>query len=388
MGEALIVSRGSGIIQSTNSKTLITNIFTSDTIFTVPYSINQQFSVRIFGGGGKGGVDSYGNERTISAGGGGGGGFMNNSILNINKGENISITIGKGATVNNSTGGTTSFGTYLSALGGDSGNNLNGGNGGSGGGGGWAQGKGGIGFQFGGGGSSSGYSSDLVIYGGNGGKWGGGGGSYINERKIYSVEGYACGGRLYENGYNNKPTGDSGLGGRGGTITYEVGTQSGTNTYCLYLENIISEFNTDIIGKGSNGNGSAGGGGGYGGCGGYGSDGGGGGGGYGANGGNGYNGSGGGGGGYGINGFGGDSVSATFEALDGSNARYDNIGVAGGGGAYGKGGSYPSQPTFGGGGYGGITITKRNVQNTRQNHVSIYPGGNGADGICIIQYYV
>ena len=175
MGEALITrpggASGGG---SSGSGNLVTNIFTMNDVFVVPKAKDQQFSVRIFGGGGGWAAlnSQYSNGKVLySSCAGGGGGYMNNAILTLNEGETIQVSIGAGGKgklmYSNSTtytsakgeiGGTTSFGIYLSALGGDGGgalhNKANGGNGGSGGGG---VESGGIGFQFGGGGGNYGY---------------------------------------------------------------------------------------------------------------------------------------------------------------------------------------------------------------------------------------
>ena len=354
MGEALITrpggASGGG---SSGSGNLVTNIFTTNGVFIVPKAKDQQFSVRIFGGGGGGASlnSQYSNGKVLYYScAGGGGGYMNNDILTLTEGETIQVSIGAGGkgesmfantTVYNNavgkTGGTTSFGTYLSALGGDGAralhNKANGGNGGSGGGG---DDCGGIGFQFGGGGGNYGYANRAT-----GGKWGGGGGY-----------GYGSttqpGGCLYENSQNIREiTGYSGLAGNGGNNSKDA--QNGTNTIGNnQIPNSLQGTGTAGFNIGNN-NGTAiyiyksCGGGGYGGCGGKS---GGGGGGYGGNGGN----TCGGGGGYG--GKGGDGF--------------------GGGGGYGDGGSNGGDGSFGAGG-GGNSFS----------HIA----GNGGDGICIIQYY-
>lgn len=149
MSEAIISRRGKS--GGSSNLELRTDIITDNQEWTVPLKIKGNVSVRIFGGGGGG------NEDDIS----GGGGWMNNGEFKLNGGDVINIVIGKGGIAstgaNGRTGGTTTFGTYLSANGASS-------SGGSGGGG------GGIGYQFGGGG---GYRD-----GGRGGTWGGGGGNY------------------------------------------------------------------------------------------------------------------------------------------------------------------------------------------------------------------
>ena len=152
MSEAIIARGGMNArklvedaINETFPATLQTELITNTRVWQMPGGIvNNTIHVRIFGGGGGG---NYA--------GGGGGGWMNNADITIIPGENVIITIGDGGTQNNS-GGTTSFGRYLSANGGEAPYLANGGNGGSGG---YGQDNGGIGYQFGGGGSGSGHYS-------------------------------------------------------------------------------------------------------------------------------------------------------------------------------------------------------------------------------------
>ena len=124
MAEAIISRRG---YDASGKPRLITETFITNTSWTVPNDIRGNISIRIFGGGGGGGRRS-----------GGGGGWMNNGEIMINKGEIIQVTIGKGGIgsngVNGSSGGTSSFGVYMSATGGEGGIYGHGGNGGSGGG--------------------------------------------------------------------------------------------------------------------------------------------------------------------------------------------------------------------------------------------------------------
>lgn len=172
MAEAIISRRGK--TEPKQNYTLIVNTIIENGFFSVPEARDQLFSVRLFGGGGGGGYA------------GGGGGWMNNADLELEQGQAIAITIGAGGISNayalnsgGTSGGTTSFGGYLSANGGTAATkssytyNGNGGSGGSGGGGYGSYyisqssgnfGKGGTGYQFGGGSP-----------GGNGGPWGGGG---------------------------------------------------------------------------------------------------------------------------------------------------------------------------------------------------------------------
>ena len=126
MAEAIISRRGSNMSGSSESYTPKIEVITTTQVWTVPKAENDTFDVLIFGGGGAG-----------MNGGGGGGGWMNNNTLILGNGATISITIGKGS--NTGTGGTTTFGTYLSASGGTAGSTFSGGSGGSGGGG-WGNG--------------------------------------------------------------------------------------------------------------------------------------------------------------------------------------------------------------------------------------------------------
>ena len=354
MGEALITSRTGTIGDSNGSGNngaglLKTEIFKLGDVFIVPKAKDQQFSVRIFGGGGGGAsvcVDTTAtssSKRTNNGYAGGGGGWMNNAILILNQGQQIPISIGKGGkgkysniiNISGGTGGTTSFGTYLSALGGNGGfikdlARVCAGNGGSGGGS-YSENSNsyiaaGIGYQFGGG--------FCYRLGGNGGKWGGGGGGTTKGAA-------AAGGCLYENGYDNSPTGYSGLAGNGGTNNTKAqnGTSTiGNNEIDDYLQGaglcgINTQNASDSQAFYSSG------GGGYGGCGAY------------------Y----GGGGGYGANG-----------GMLGGGGGYGGSGGAnwGGGGAYGDGGSDGSDGSFGGGG-----------------GAAYQQAGNGGNGLCIIQYY-
>ena len=301
MGESLL-TRSIGSATGGSGYVFITEIITEDKTWVAPDAQNQQFSVRIFGGGGGGGYWS-----------GGGGGWMNNSILTIPSQTIIPILIGLGGTpvgFGNSSnkansGGTTIFGSYLSANGGEGGQHAVGGNGGSGGG---ATSNGGYGFQFGGGGG---------YYGGKGGIYGGNGGSTSSSYNAYGGN----------NGTNTLSNESVELGFRGAGLCRGVGN----------------------INYGS---------GGFGGNGGYLSHSGGGG--YGADGGNGISGggAGGGGGGYGAMGKGGDGYYW--------NSR---MGFGGGGGGYGHGGnaryliptSNATNGKYGGGGGGGYDNSNANT---------------------------
>lgn len=188
MAEAILSRSSSGSGSSKGQfDQLITKIITENSTFIVPTNIiDNKISVRIFGGGGGVVNNSW---TTI----GSGGGNMNYGIINVTPNQSINVTIGKGGAVGGN-GGTTSFGTYLSATGGTIGNAItgNGGNGGTGGGGGYcgngfssnitSSGHGGTGYYGGGGGGCGAMfinSGNLCRYagnGGNGGIYGGGGG--------------------------------------------------------------------------------------------------------------------------------------------------------------------------------------------------------------------
>ena len=410
MAEAIISRRG-----SSSDMELRTEIITGNVNWTAPKTLkNNIISVRIFGGGGY-----YGANLGAWC---GGGGWMNNGEITIIPGQVIPVTIGRWSAANNSTvrditGGTTSFGTYLSA---------NGGGGRSG-----SSGVNGIGYQFGGGGGDGtnigGYNGGMwggggggsirLGEGGNGGMYGGGGGGSVTDESRYldgtrggnggtygggggaggSVYIYSSGSRIYSNNCGIGGT----YGGNGGTANTPA--ENGTNTIGITSvpANLRGNGISGTVGctkriiKGNNTSINVtvyfDGGGGYGGIGGHGGKGsvtyrnnyafnvffgGGGGGGYGGRGGNGgigysanddtYTG-GGGGGGYGGNG--GDGNGRT----GGGGGGYfsDAIGIAGGGyynycrayvNAYPNGASIPD---------------------------SIYGYGSGVhDGACIIQYWI
>lgn len=188
MSEAIIARKGpsnrSSNGNSFNGSRFITEVIVKNTNWVMPSNvINNTISVRIFGAGGGGIVDA-----------GGGGGWMNNGDLILTEGELVPITIGIGTRRN---GGTTSFGTYLSANGGGAANDTHAGSGGSGGGSVSIFINGGIGYQFGGGGVSdhSIYNNcPSVVRAGNGGIWGGGGGGYGPGATWGVNAGYAGGG--------------------------------------------------------------------------------------------------------------------------------------------------------------------------------------------------
>ena len=236
MAEAVISRRG---WTAEGKPELRTEVITGSTNWTVP-NYKGNVSVRIFGGG------AFNNN-------GGGSGWMNNAVFNnLVKGQNIVITIGAGGTNSNKSGGTTSFGTYLSANGGS------GTNGGAGGGM-----DGGQGYQFGGAGSRSGKGGDGGIWGGggggarnggNGGQYGGGGGGGIRHsgRTVYSYNGgnggtYGGGGG---SGYWTRvEVSDTSFGGRSETNGGKGGTYGGNGAGAY--NNTNAENGTNTIGNSS-----------------------------------------------------------------------------------------------------------------------------------------
>lgn len=318
-----------------NTYRLQTDVITSSKSYSIPSHYGNVY-VRCFGGGGGGALCA-----------GGGGGWMNNGEFNLSNGTTVQITIGTGGGKGQA-GGTTSFGTYLSANGGGAGYRTSvyvrptrkwywhGGDGGSGGGAGEYdddQGWGGDGYQFGGGGASG--------KAGNGGPWGGAGGyatsgiyAGINtigwtNVAVYENRSYVTGNGKDGTKPNSSCRGPAGKGGFGG-----AGGNCG---------------GSDAVGSSGSGGG----------------------GGYAAKGGDGGDSAGGGGGGFGKGGNGGDG-------------GYVN---PGGGGGYGRGAQYCEYNLghgknmtwytagYGGGGAGSFrTFASSNYS-------------NGGNGICIVQYY-
>ena len=219
MSEAIISRRGGS--GSSGKGELRTEIITTNLNWIVPQSIKGNLIVRLFGGGGPGNM-SDGSYRVQSSL-GGGGGWMNNKELNIAKGTSIPISIGVGGR-GRKAGGTTSFGTYLSANGGGAATTDRGGDGGSGGGG------GGIGYQFGGGGGTIWYTA---INGGDGGMWGGGGGGGGDTTNT----GHGGNGGQYGGGGGSTVKGTGGRGGTygggGGGATSFIITRDGSYTQMI-----------------------------------------------------------------------------------------------------------------------------------------------------------
>ena len=399
MSEAIITRRGYGV---DGKPQLHTETYTAIGVinWNAPKSLRGPVNVFIYGGGSAG-----------TTGSGGGGGEMNRGDVTINPGQLVKITIGAGGIFNTTStiGGTTSFGTYLSANGGI-------GSGGSGqsatqfGGGGAVSRSGGDGGIWGGGGAEYFQKQSSSSHPGNGGTYGGGGGGgcAISGRNTYGGGGGGRGG-MYGGGggggcgWSRTWGGGSGSGGDGGEYGGNGGDggkywvngygnlafvgKNGTDTHSWTNVDIIN--NQYLRGYGRGGGVSSGL------CGG----GGGGGGGFGGNGGscrrrlfwdNAYNlygdgewsnhyvglACGGGGGGYGSNGGDAD-VTNDFNAHSAFPNRY---GGPGGGGGYGGDGG--NDCGGGGGGfYGGYG------RGGTGGCLGEELATNGTNGICIIQYY-
>lgn len=364
MGEVMICRGGSGS-GSGGKKELVTEIFnTTDYNWVVPEAVDNQFLVTCVGGGG-GVADTHT---------GGGSGWSNSEYLYLESNQIIEISVGVGGGTYSGAGGTTSFGTYISATGGGYGNSSFAGCGGAGGGG-RSGADGGDGYLWGGGGY---LSVSVTGYGGNAGPYGGGGGSDANSAGSGGIYGGGGGGGGFGHGGTGGMYGGGGgggyYGGTGGTYggngggyrnsSSHTNPKNGTNT--IGWTNVLNGYmNEDLRGAGKIANYIFNtyccGGGGYGGNGGGGNSEGGGGGGYGGNGGN----EGGGGGGFGGDGgnYGGGGGGYGKNAKGGDNG--------GGGGGY-----YTPANGYGGGGWFGWG----NGANGNS--------GNGGNGVCIVKYYV
>jgi hypothetical protein len=255
------------LINDSIKYTTVTAIFTASTEWQCPFGVKTVHALA-FGGG------SGGHNGGQNGGMGGNGGEMSSQTLSVEPGTVYPITIGAGGEAGSS-GGTTSFGTLLSANGGS--NSIGGGTGG------------------GGGGTSYSENGSPGQNGSYGGAGGGGGGTYGGAGGTGSTANGASGGST---------------GGRGGNgLAIAGGDGSG--------------------GSGGSSNGGGGGGGGYGGKGGKG----------GPSSSNYYGGGGGGGGGYGVNGNGGNGGSGLVGGVKGGNGGNGGIAAGGGGGGDGSGGN-------------------------------------------------
>lgn len=181
-------------------------IITSSGTWTVPANIVGNVSVRIFGGGGGG---------YTAAGGGGGGGYMAYGEYAMTEGDTYTVTIGAGGAPA-SDGGTTSFGTLLTANGGLGSTGAAGGAGGTGGGGG--DGVGGAGdYGGGGGGTTAGAGGTYGGRGGTGASSFGTNGTPLDDFEPLEFQYYPSSGAM--GGYGGARGGYGGNGG-GGYGTY------------------------------------------------------------------------------------------------------------------------------------------------------------------------
>lgn len=189
----LDTSNGVAFIQNAESNCYLENLFkqkrdvrnlviqkiTRDCTWKAPSAVLNRFLVFAVGGGGGGAKN--GASTNAFLGGGGGGGHIARKEISLTRGKSISITCGAGGigadpiSYNGADGGTTTFGTYLTAAGGAGGSAYGeGGSGGAGGGGAGNAAKGGNGSTYGGGGGAG---SGEQCAGGTGGTYGGGGGA-------------------------------------------------------------------------------------------------------------------------------------------------------------------------------------------------------------------
>lgn len=217
---------------------------TSAGTLTVPQG---EYEIACIGGGGGGGYYRY--NMYAEGGGGGGGGYVAVGKYSLNGAYTITIGAGgAGATsssdsssaIKGSNGGTTSFGSILSANGGEGGQNK-GGAGGSGGGGGLGSGGGNASYTGGGGGDSYGYKG---TYGGRGGSRSENGyaGVELPSNSIFYTEGQSYtqnagsghgggGGGYGANGGNGKVVNNIATGGGGGGIAKGNGGAAGNGGY-------------------------------------------------------------------------------------------------------------------------------------------------------------
>lgn len=313
-----------GAFQTVKPEPIKEEITTSGT-WTVPEGVTE-IEVRLFGGGG-GGATS-----------GGGGGYMAYAKMTVTPGTQYAITIGAGGAADTA-GGATSFGTSLTAQGGQPGSSTGGGDGGTGGGG--------------------AVESDKASYGGNG-QYGGGGGGYSHYKISSSIPTTSCTGYGLGGVY-----GGNGAVGGARYIAAQPGIDSnGGKNYCSY----------DGTNNGTSTNGYYGAGGG---------------GGYKANGGDAYamgsdtN----------VSSYGGGGGGG-WEGGDGGSGGYASNGgdvMGGGGGGYGplklaedgKYKNYPSDAAYKIGGRGGLGY---GAGGGGGSGVEEGLPGAGAPGICVIKY--
>lgn len=96
-------------------------VFTSSGTWTVPAGVTKAKVTVIGGGGGGGGCGSASGNNRYGNGGGGGGGSIE-VVTGLTPGASVTVTVGAGGTAasnaNGGSGGTSSFGAFLSATGG------------------------------------------------------------------------------------------------------------------------------------------------------------------------------------------------------------------------------------------------------------------------------
>lgn len=216
----------------------VIELLTSGTLVFLDPAVIDIFCV---GGGGAGGLGSYSND--ILGGGGGAGGYTRTLLRQAVSGS-INVTIGAGAAFKAKSGGMTSFGSILSANGGNSADYGTGGNGGSGGGGGVSgnsgYGKGGSDGSAGENGlpasakGGKGQGTTTREFGESTGKLyagGGGGGRYLYGRIVVSMGGAGGGGNGAADAYSTKQPAVAGVantgGGGGGGTDYSTNSQRG-----------------------------------------------------------------------------------------------------------------------------------------------------------------
>lgn len=368
---------------------------TTSKTWTVPAAAGQVFRIAVVGGGGGGCM--YGNLRSgTCACGGAAGGNIKIETLTLPKGEEIQIICGAGGKgtdgENGGKGGDTSFGTYISAEGGNGGNYKEGNRVE-----GYVVAVNGADGETGGG--AAGISVDVGGNGGNGGTYGGGGGGYGKKGNggnggTYGGGGGGGGGLNASGGKGGTFGGDGGDYGEdgGGHTNYGIERNGGNGTPGTFteLDKWFTEGKMSGDGLGGVPTESVSGGGG--------------GGGFGGNGGStgsGYNmiSNGGGGGGYGGNG-GTGTYESTSDYLGGGGGGGGGYGGAGGNGymndiysdgyvgiaSGGSGGGFfgdAGKSIYGSGGAGGFFTDGEDAEigdNLRPN------GGNG--GVFIIYYAV
>ena len=229
MGQGLLTSRGGSgggvdwsIIPGFTGWNHVYEEITSNKDWIVPRAKDNTFNVIVFGGGG--GATTYSNyfyipgvtdinnnlymtTPTSYVLGGGGGGYMCNATLKLQFGNDIRISIGKNGSFNEN-GGTTSFGEYLSANGGECAKIVN--------------------MRT----VNNGKNDIIIADGIQGGNGGTGGGSIFIETNTGQYTKISGGSGQYGGGGGGWIGGKGGIaGGNGGSLT--VDAEKGTNTKAI-----------------------------------------------------------------------------------------------------------------------------------------------------------